>query len=152
MAFHPVKPWAFVVQESARTIQALLWNSTSGLLSKNGVPVSTLGAVAKPGTSAEVQVHPNGRYLYASNRGDDSIARLEIGAAGRVSFKETTPTGGEKPRHFSIDPTGQWLLVGNASSNLISVFSIHPDSGMLKVLPAKQEVKNPQFVQVVELP
>ena len=82
-------------------------------------------------TGAEVLLSPDGRFLYASNRGCDSLARFAIARDGTLKSLGFTPVSKE-PRHFTFDPTGRWLLVGNQQSRSIEVFAFDPKSGDLK--------------------
>jgi 6-phosphogluconolactonase len=90
------------------------------------------GGFAGKSTSAEIEVHPNGRFVYASNRGHDSIAvYARDPGTGMLALLQHAPCGGKTPRHFKIDPTGKWLLCGNQASNTISVFPLDPNTGLL---------------------
>ncbi len=83
-------------------------------------------------SSAEIAVHPNGKFLYASNRGDDSIAIFGIDAArGTLTFIDRAATQGKTPRNFAIDPTGAFLLAANQDSGSIAVFRIDRGTGRL---------------------
>ena len=85
-----------------------------------------------PSTTAEVAVHPSGRFVYGSNRGDDTIAIFAVEpASGRLTPVGSQPTGGKTPRFFAIDPTGQFLFAGNQDSNTITIFRVDPATGRL---------------------
>jgi 6-phosphogluconolactonase len=82
--------------------------------------------------AAEIAIHPNGKYLYTSNRGHDSIALFSIDShTGTLTLVDHFPTQGKAPRNFEIDPTGKFLLVANQETNNIVVFRIDPNSGRL---------------------
>ena len=86
------------------------------------------------GTSsgAEIRRHPNGKFIYASNRGHDSIAVFAVAeATGRLSLVEITPCGGKNPRNFSLSPDGAWLVCANQNSNSLSVFRVDAATGRL---------------------
>jgi 6-phosphogluconolactonase len=101
--------------------------------------------------AAEIAVHPNGKFLYASNRGHDSIAIFSIDPAKRtLTFVARVPTGGKEPRHFAIDPTGNYLLAENQLSNNIVVFKIDPATGGLT--PTGQVVDVPSPVCIAFVP
>jgi 6-phosphogluconolactonase len=87
-------------------------------------------------STAEIAVHPNGRFVYGSNRGHDSLAIFAIGEDSRLSLVGHELTRGRTPRNFTIDPTGRWLLAGNQESNTITVFAIDPATGRLKLTGA----------------
>jgi len=100
---------------------------------------------------AEIATDPNGKFLYASNRGHDSIAVFAIGPAkGTLTFVAHVPTGGKEPRHFAIDPSGKYLLAENQFSNNIVVFKIDPAAGGLT--PTGQVVEVPSPVNIAFLP
>ena len=101
--------------------------------------------------AAEIAIHPNQKFLYASNRGHDSIAVFAIDpASGKLTSEGYVPTGGKEPRHFGIDPTGQFLLAENQLSNNIVVFKIDPATGGLT--PTGQVVDVPSPVCIAFLP
>jgi 6-phosphogluconolactonase len=94
--------------------------------------------------AAEIAVHPDGKYVYASNRGHDSIAVFAIDeAGGTLSTVADVPTGGKEPRQFAIDPTGKFLLAENQESNNIVVFKIDPATGGLTPTGQVIEVPSP---------
>ena len=94
--------------------------------------ISTLpeGHDGRNGT-AEVQITPDGKFLYASNRGHDSIACFKIGSDGRLTLVEIEPTGGKTPRNFGIHPGGRFLIAANQNSGTLKVFAIDPSTGEL---------------------
>ncbi len=92
-------------------------------------------------TGAEVLVSPDGKYVFASNRGYDSIARFAIGHDGRLKRLGWTKVGKE-PRHFTFDPTGKWVLVGNQKERSISVFAFDPKTGDLTFSSKLEGVMN----------
>ena len=115
--------------------------------------ISTLPADVKalPNYStAEVLVHPTGRFLYGSNRGHDSIAVFSIDqATGRLTFVETVATEGSTPRGFGIDPSGAYLIAGNQRSDSVVVFRINPETGRLTPTGSKIAVGAPVSVKFV---
>ena len=83
-------------------------------------------------TTAEIEVHPNGKFVYASNRGHNSIAVFSRDVTtGALSPLQVAACGGKLPRHFKIDPSGKWLLCAHQESNTISVLPLDPDTGKL---------------------
>ena len=94
--------------------------------------------------AAEIEIHPSGKFLYASNRGHDSIAIFAIDPAkGTLTFVTRVPTGGKEPRHFAIDPSGKYLLAENQFSNDIVVFKIDAATGGLTPTGQVAEVPSP---------
>jgi 6-phosphogluconolactonase len=93
---------------------------------------------------AEIRVHPSGRFLYASNRGDDSIAIYAIdNTKGTLTQVAITHTGGKEPRNFEIDPSGTLLLAANQKSDNIVVFRIDQKTGLLTPTGKVLEVASP---------
>ena len=153
MAFHPNGKWIYLALETASQVAPLLLDTTTGRLSAMQTPLSSLTAPVAGNTEAEVQVHPNGKFVYSSNRGDNSIALFTVGATGQLSFVSTKKTGGATPRHFSIDPSGAWLLVAHQGSGNVGVFAIDPTSGALTAAAGGlTNFATPEFISVVELP
>jgi 6-phosphogluconolactonase len=94
--------------------------------------------------AAEIEIHPSGKFLYASNRGHDSIAVFAIKPKnGRLKLVSDVPTGGKAPRHFAIDPSGKYLLAENQFSNNIVVFKIDAATGGLTPTGQVAEVPSP---------
>lgn len=101
-------------------------------------------------TASELRIHPNGKWLYAANRGHDSIVRFSIDAkTGMLAPEDWTPTGGKTPRQFNIDPTGQWMLVGNQDSDSIQEFKIDSETGKLAATDRKFPVNRPSDFKFV---
>jgi 6-phosphogluconolactonase len=130
--FHPSGRWAYVVNEMASTVTAFAWDPERGSLAEVQT-ISTLPAgFSGVSTAAEIEVHPNGRFLYSSNRGYDSLAVFSIDPAnGRLTLMEIVPSGGRTPRFFTLDPGARWLLCGNQDSDNVVVFRIDPATGRL---------------------
>jgi 6-phosphogluconolactonase len=128
IAFHPTKPYAYVVNEDNSTISAYRVN-TSGLLedieTKSTLPVGQ--ADGEGDHAAHVLVHPNGKYVYASNRGDDSIAVFSLAADGAMALIEHESSRGQTPRNFDIDSEGELMVVANQTSGNIAVLKIAAD-------------------------
>ncbi len=130
--FHPNGKWVYLVNEIASTVTALNWDSTNGTLTEfqtiSALPENFKGA----DTSAEIEVHPNGKFLYASNRGDDSLAVFGIDQTnGRLALVGHVSCGGKTPRFFTFDPTGKWLLCSNHGSDNTVVFRVDENTGKL---------------------
>jgi 6-phosphogluconolactonase len=151
-AFHPDGRHAYVINEILCTVTAFDYSAPRGEL-KELQTISTLppGEAVKPGYStAEVQVHPTGKFLYGSNRGHDTIVVFAIDErTGRLTHVQNEPTQGKIPRNFAIDPTGQWLLAENSSSDSIVLFRIDTKTGQLSAAGQKIEVGSPVCVKFV---
>ena len=152
LAIHPTGRFAYVINEINCTITAFTNDSTKGEL-KEIHTVSTLPAsqAMQSGFSgAEVQVHPSGKFLYASNRGHDSIAVFSIDqTTGRLTYVENEPTQGSTPRGFGIDPDGGYLLVGNQKSDSVVVLRIDQQNGKLSPTGTRIELGSPVCVKFV---
>ena len=98
----------------------------------NGDPASGPNRPSQTNATADVHVSPDGRFLYGSNRGHDSLVCFSISKDGLLTLEGFTYTGGEHPRNFSIHPSGNWLLVANQDSNNVVVFSRNRRSGKLE--------------------
>jgi 6-phosphogluconolactonase len=94
-------------------------------------------------------VHPTGNFVYASNRGDDTIVVFAIRNDGRLSFVERTPTQGKTPRGFAIDPSGSYLLAANMESDNVVVFAIDRSTGRLRPTNKVLDVPAPVDVMFV---
>ena len=147
-AFHPNGQYVYVINELASTVTAFAYDADRGALSELQT-VSTLPEGFKGNTStAEVQVHPSGKFLYGSNRGHDSIASFRIDEqTGKLTPIGHTPTGGKTPRNFGIDPTGAYLIAANQNTGNLVVFRIDPQGGELKPTGAAIEVGSPVCVK-----
>lgn len=139
-AFHPKLARAYAINELANTVAVYDWNAKAGTL-KEVASVNTLPA-SFTGTSytAEVVVHPSGRFLYGSNRGHDSLTLFSLDAKGMPSFVDTFPSGGVQPRNFNIEASGRWLLSANQRTGNVVVYSIDPKTGRLTDTGNKIEV------------
>jgi len=149
--FHPNGAAAYVINEMDSTVTVFDYDAHTGKLT----PIQTLSTLPEDfrGTNypAEVQVTPDGRFLYGSNRGHDSLAIFSIDAhTGRLTYVGDQSTLGKNPRNFGIDPTGTYLLAANQDSNSIHVFRIDPQTG--KLHPTGQTVEAPKPVCVLFLP
>ena len=141
-AFHPNGQWLFAINELAATITTFAWDEASGRLAAAG-SVSTRPADITTGTTAEIAVHPNGRFVYGSNRGHDSIVVFSVGGGGALTLVQYAPTRGQTPRHFAIDPTGRWLIAANQQSGTLAVFSIDQNTGGLSPVGPLTSVGSP---------
>ena len=142
--FHSNGKFAYVINELDNTINAFTYDELTGVLS-NLQNISTLPSDYK-GESycADIHIHPNGKFLYGSNRGHDSIVVYKIDIeTGKLELIGYFPTKGKFPRNFSIDPSGKFLYVANQNSNTIVQFYIDQKTGALTFANHKLEVKTP---------
>jgi len=144
LGFHPDGHHVYLANEMAGTITVFDYEAKAGVL-KELQTASLLPQEFKGQRSAaEVQAHPSGKFVYASNRGHDSIAVFAVDPNdGKLRLLEHHASGGRTPRHFAIDPTGHWLLVENQDSDNIVVARIAQDTGLLTTIGQSVEVGAP---------
>jgi 6-phosphogluconolactonase len=144
LAFAPSGRFVYLINEMACTLTVLQYDPTPDTL-REVQTISTLPADFKgKNTCAEVQVHPSGKFVYASNRGHDSIAVFKVDpASGKLTFVEHQSTLGKTPRHFALDPSGSWLLAENQESDNVVVFHVDPATGRLSPTGQQVEIGSP---------
>jgi 6-phosphogluconolactonase len=149
-AFHPNGQVAYTLSEMGSLVSAFTYDRDGGTL-KEFQAISTLPKdFTGSNNSAELEVHPNGRFLYASNRGHDSIAVFAVDPTTKsLTLIEHVPTQGKMPRNFAIGPTGTYLLAANQNTNNIVVFRIDQKTGRLT--STGEELKTPSPVCIVFL-
>ena len=143
-AFAPNGKFGYVIQEMAATVTAFSYGAARGVLH----PLQTLSTLpagySGPKSGAEIAMHPSGRFLYASNRGHDSIVIFALDPIkGTLTPVDYVPTGGKIPRSFGIDPAGNYLIAANQDSDSLVVFRIDPKTGRLTPTGQKEEVLTP---------
>lgn len=151
MTFHTNGRWTYVINELASTVAVMHYQAQTGLL-EHVQTTSTLpeGYEGPANTTAEVLVHPNGQFLYGSNRGSNTIAVFAIDPDdGQLKALERVPTGGDWPRNFRLSPDGRFLLVANQRSDSVQVFSVNTGTGRLSPTGARVAVPNPMCVRFV---
>jgi 6-phosphogluconolactonase len=136
----------YVVDEMACTVTWFDWDNRRGQLTQRQT-VSALPedqAVRPEFTAAEIMLHPNGRFLYVSVRGLDTISVFTISAStGKLALVQSVSSGGKAPRGLGVDPTGRWLLAGNQKTDNVVEFPIDPDSGRLQAPKLQLQVGSP---------
>jgi 6-phosphogluconolactonase len=140
VVFHPNGRWVYCINEIDSTIDRYLWTATrfsdtpQGMLVNTSTPVKTIAEnfPAEKNTAAELAISPDGNFLYASNRGEDSLVVFTTsGKNGSLKLVQRISCGGKTPRHFALDPTAQWLLCGNQDSATVTIFRRDGASGRL---------------------
>jgi 6-phosphogluconolactonase len=130
MAFSPDERHAYVINELDNTVLAAAWGN--GKFEPIGTVPTLPEDFTKPSTTAEIEVSADGRFVYASNRGHDSIVVYRRDPQnGTLEWVQHAPCGGRTPRHFKISPCGKWLLCGHQASHTISVLARDPETGKL---------------------
>jgi 6-phosphogluconolactonase len=149
-AFHPQGRFGYVINEIANTVTAFAYDAEKGVLGEFQT-ISTVPADFKGKShTAEVQVHPSGRFLYGSNRGHNSIAIYSIDQeTGKLTHAGFESTEGKNPRNFAIDPTGLYLLAENMDSGTIVVFHVDPRTGALRGTGQTVNVPRPVCIKMI---
>ena len=151
-ALHPNGKFAYVLAEMGHTVTALSNDPATGKL-QTLQTVPTLPKDFKGrNDDAEIEVHPSGKFLYASNRGEDTIVTYSIDPAkGTLTQMESVSSGGKEPRSFEIDPTGAFLFAANQLSDSIVVFRIDQKTGKLTPTGQKFSVGRPVCVKFLKV-
>ena len=148
LIFHPNGQYAYLINELNATLVGYRYDSASGSFEELQTVPALPGDFAGENLCADVHVTPDGNYLYASNRGHDSLACFFIEqATGLLTYRHHTATGGREPRNFAIDPSGTFLLAANQNSHTIVTFRIDPKSGELSSTGAETVVSMPVCVK-----
>lgn len=143
-AFRPDGAFLYLINEITLQMTAFRVEPASGELSEIQSLSTLPPGLEKIGSTAEVAVHPSGRFLYGSNRGHDSIVAYAIDeASGRLNPLGNELIRGKVPRHFMVSPSGKWLLAAGQGSNSVSVFAIDETSGKLHFQDSSTPVWSP---------
>lgn len=149
-AFHPSGKHAYVLNELLCTVTAFDYDASRGALTEVQTLWTIPGGPEDGHSTAEIVAHPEGKFVYASNRGHDTIAAFAVeSSTGKLRLLENVPTQGKTPRNFAIDPTGKYLLAENQSSDTIVLFRIDGTTGRLVPAGVKVEVPSPVCVRFV---
>jgi 6-phosphogluconolactonase len=126
-AFHPNGRWGYGLNEVGKSLQRYEWSSAKGELKLLPQNISSMAPdEPDPGreiTAAEIMISPDGKYLYATTRGVDTLTVYDIAPkTGELSFRQRIPTGGREPRHFNWDASTRWIVCSNGQSSQVTVF------------------------------
>lgn len=151
LTFSPDGKFVYVINEMGGSVTVFSYAATNAALTE----VQTISTLPKDfatnNTCAEIALHPSGKFLYASNRGHDSLAVFAVGQpSGQLTLIEHQPTLGRTPRHFAIDLTGRWLLAENQASDSVVVFAIDAVTGKLKPTGQSITIGSPVCAVFVE--
>ncbi|HWB87561.1 MAG TPA: lactonase family protein [Bryobacteraceae bacterium] len=147
-AFHTSGQFAYAVEEIASNLTVFRYDAKGGVLHE--IQTISMLPAGFSGTSyaADVQVHPSGKFVYGSNRGNDTIAVFAVQpGSGKLTLIQNAKTEGKTPRIFAIDPTGEFLLAANEGSGSVVVFRIDPASGRLKLTGERADAPGPACVK-----
>lgn len=150
--FHPNGRFFYVINQIQSSVTTFAYHASVGTL-KELQTVSTLPKdFTGTNTAAAIQVHPNGKFLYGSNRGHDSIAVFSINPqTGTLAPIEWVPTQGKTPGSFGIDPGGSWLIAANQASGSLVLFRLDPQTGRLHATGQSFAVGTPSCVRFLPL-
>jgi 6-phosphogluconolactonase len=141
LCFHPNGKLVYVINELANTITVFDWMSANATLrEKQTIPTLPKDFTGKSYT-ADLKITPDGKYLYGTNRGHDSLASYRIAEDGTLTLLNIQPSGGKGPQNLLVTPDGQWLLCANMPGNSVTVFKLDAHTGALA--PHKSPVEVP---------
>ena len=150
--FHPTLPVGYLVNELEMSLSVFDWDAERGELTLcQTIPTLSPEQIAGEthNSGSEIRVHPSGDFVYAANRGHDSITAFAVDrATGELSLIEVEPIRGGWPRNFNLDPTGRWLLAAGRDSNTLAVFAIDPETGALQYTRQMASVPAPICVHI----
>ncbi|MCH8308986.1 MAG: lactonase family protein [Chloroflexi bacterium] len=147
-AFHPGGKRAYVLNEIDSTITAFNWDSVGGGLEEFQTITTLPDDFSGTSHTADMHIHPNGRFLYGSNRGHDSIAIFEIDPdTGSLTSRGWEPTQGRTPRNIAIDPAGKFMLAENQDSDSIVTFRIDQETGALEATGDVAQIPMPVCIK-----
>ena len=150
--FHPNRKFAYVINEMGNTITAFAYDGSAGTLTAIETVTTLPDGYDEVSHTADIHITDDGRYLYGSNRGHDSLAMYAVdGDSGRLTLLGIVPTGGENPRNFGIDPTGSFVLCGNQSSDTVTYHRLDPDTGLLHLSGVVAEIPMAVCLKMVVL-
>jgi 6-phosphogluconolactonase len=132
LAFHPNGKWVYAIAEMANEVMAFSWDEKAGTLTQFQSVKTLAPGFAEPSTAAEIVVRDDGKFVYASNRGEDTLVVYAVDSrTGELSLKQRTPSRGKVPRYFTLDPSNKWLIVANQDGANVAVFAVDGKSGTL---------------------
>ena len=150
LAFHPSGKYIFVLNELDSTVTAFIRDQRKGSLKELQTLTTLPAGFSGKNSGADIHVSADGRILYSSNRGHDSIAICMIDGRGSLTALGHEPTGGSTPRNFAIDPTGAFLLAANQKSDNIVVFRVDRKTGRLRPTGHQASVPSPVCLKFTE--
>jgi 6-phosphogluconolactonase len=144
IVFHPNGKFAYVINEIDSTISAFAYDAKTGALKELQTLSSLPGDYHGPNTAAEIAIVPSGKFLFASNRGNETVALFDIDSdKGTLQWVVGQNTGGKTPRHFAIEPGGRQLAICNQDSGTVAVWRIDAGNGRLNIASGFAEVPSP---------
>jgi 6-phosphogluconolactonase (cycloisomerase 2 family) len=150
-AFHPNGRWLYAIQEEASNVVFFRYDPDLGSLAAQQTLSTLPSGFAGSNFASEILVSPDGRFLYAANRLDDSIASFSIGADGKLKWIGETSTVGDYPGQCRIDPSGNFMYSCNRRSDSITCFRIHRATGILTFTGQYTAVGSPASITFLSL-
>ena len=152
IAQHPDGRFLFVMNELDSTIAALALDSATGRLSLLDAQPAVPADAAAENHCSDIQISPDGRFVYGANRGHDSIAIFAVDQeSGRLSLVEYAPCGGSTPRNIAISPSGTLFFSANQNGDRVSVFTRDAGTGRLTDTGKPVEIGTPMCVKLVKV-
>jgi 6-phosphogluconolactonase len=146
-AFHPSGRFAYVCNEMKSSVTAFTYDPAKGALAEIQT-ITTLPEETKGNSTAEIQVHPSGKFVYCSNRGHDSLAIFTVDEkTGKLTAAGHQKTLGRTPRNFGIDPTGAYIVACNQNTDNVVVFKVDATSGKLTAVGEPISIGSPVCVK-----
>jgi 6-phosphogluconolactonase len=150
LAFAPDGRSVYVTGELASTLTVLAYDPERGALRERQTLSTRPAGASGDNFPGEVRVHPSGRTVYASNRGDDTLAVFDVAADGALALVQTIAAGGRWPRHFALDPEGRLLLVAHQRSDSVAAFRVDPGTGRLAATGSSVAIPSPVCLLFVD--
>jgi 6-phosphogluconolactonase len=149
--YHPNEAYVYVVNEQGCSVTAYRFDRAAGTLS----PLQTLSTLPEgyrgENSCAQIHIHPSGRFLYAANRGHDSIACFAVDpGSGRLTALGQQPSE-PVPRTFGLDPAGHFLYAAGQGTGRLAAYRIDQEQGTLSLLDTYAVGEHPMWVQVLDL-
>jgi len=155
LCFSPNGKFAYLINEMALTVTAFRFDAANGTLSEiqtiSTLPSADRQAPKSSWSTAEIALHPNGQFLYGSNRVHDTITVFAIAGDGKLSLVENVAAEVKVPRNFALDPTGLWLFAEGQKSDGIALFRVDSTTGKITFTGKRLEVGSPVCMKFVPL-
>ena len=149
LRFHPAGHTLYVLNELIGGVTAYGYDADTGRLTPRQTVPTLPADFTGDNLSADLQITPDGRFLYATNRGHDTIAIFRLAADGGHERLDIVPSGGKGPQNLAITPDGRFLLCANMPSNTLVVFKIDADTGRLTAVGQPTEIPSPTCIMIV---